>query len=105
MLANSPQTNDVGRMSPAISDSSHRPLGSPCAAEIHESRVFGPASGPPAPAEVELVSPRNVPTRTLPRLIGRKYHRLGMWAAVCCMLAARLAVRAWQAGSCAHWAE
>src|ERR1700685_4816408 len=89
MLANSPQTNDVGRMRPAISDSSHRPLGSPCAAEIHESRGFGPASTPPPP-EVSSVSPRNVPTSTLPGLIGRKYHRLGMCGAVGCMLAARL---------------
>ena len=51
------------------------------------------------------MSPRNVPTSTLPGLMGRKYHRLGMFAAVCCMLAARLAVRARQAGSCAHSAE
>jgi hypothetical protein len=48
-------------MSPANSDSSHNPLGSPCAAEIHESRVFGPASTPPPP-EVASTSPRNVPT-------------------------------------------
>src|ERR1700689_4480348 len=101
MLANSPHTNDVGRMRPAIFDSSHMPLGSPCVAEIHESRVIGPDSGEP----VASVSPRNVPTRTLPGLIGRPYHELGMCAAVCCMLAARLAVRAWQAGCCAHSAE
>src|SRR5580698_6774892 len=103
MLANSPQTNDVGRMRPAISDSSHRPLGLPCAAEIHESRVIGPVSG--EASAVASVSPRNVPTRTLPGLIGRKYHRLGMWAAVCCRLAARSAVRARQAGCWAHSAE
>src|SRR5487761_2802626 len=101
MLANSPQTNDWGRTRWAIVDSSHRPLGSPCAAEIHESRVIGPDSGAP----VASVSPRNVPTRALPGLIGRKYHRLGMCAAVCFMLAARLPVRARQAGCCAHSAE
>ena len=103
MLANSPQVNDWGRTRPAIVDSNHRPLGSPCAAEIHESRVIGPDSG--ETAAVASVSPRNVPTRTLPGLIGRKYHRLGMCAAVCCMLAARLPVRARQAGCCAHSAE
>src|SRR5579875_1342617 len=103
MLANSPQTNDLGRMRPVIFDSSHRPLGLPCAAEIHELRVCGPDSGEASP--VASVSPRNVPTRALPGLIGRKYHRLGMCAAVCCMLAARLPVRAWQAGSCAHSVE
>src|SRR5580700_4629924 len=103
MLANSPQTNDVGRMRPAISDSSHRPLGLPCAAEIHESRVIGPASS--ETAAVASVSPMNVPTRTLPGLIGRKYHRLGMCAAVCCMLAVRFPVRARQEGCFAHSAE
>src|ERR1700744_1489510 len=103
MLANSPQVNDVGRMSPAISDSSQKPLGSPCAAEIHELRVIGPVSG--EASEVDSVNPRNVPTSTLPGLIGRKYHRLGMWAAVCCTLAARLVVRARQAGCWAHRAE
>ena len=51
------------------------------------------------------MSPRNVPTRALPGLIGREYQLLGMCAAVCCMLAARLAVRAWQAGCFAHSAE
>ena len=103
MLANSPQTNDWGRAISAISDSSQKPLGSPWAAEIHESRVFGPDSG--GSTAVASVSPMNVPTRTLPGLIGRKYHRFGMCAAVCCMLAARLAVRARQAGCCAHSAE
>src|ERR1039458_5884267 len=103
MLANSPQTNDWGRERSDNSDSSHRPLGSPWAAEIHESRVIGPDSG--GCPEVSSVRPRNVPTRTLPGLIGRKYHRLGMCAAVCCMLAARLAVRARQAGCFAHSAE
>ena len=103
MLANSPQTNDWGRAIPAISDSSHRPPGSPCAAEIHESRVCGPDSGESTP--VASLSPMNVPIKTLPGLIGRKYHRFGMCAAVCCMLAARLAVRARQAGCLAHSAE
>ena len=51
------------------------------------------------------MSPRNVPTKTLPRLIGRENQLLGMSAAVCCMLAARLAVRARQAGCFAHSAE
>jgi len=101
MLANSPQTNDEGRTRPAIVDRNHRPLGSPCAAEIHESRVIGPDSGEP----VASVSPRNVPTRALPGLIGREYQLLGMSAAVCFMLAARLAVRARQAGCFAHSAE
>src|ERR1035438_10866104 len=100
MLANSPQVNDVGRMRPAISDSSHRPLGLPCAAEIHELRVIGPDSG--ESTAVASVSPRHVPTSTLPGLIGRKYHRLGMCAAVCCMLAAGLPVRARAAGC---WAD
>src|ERR1035438_1070582 len=103
MLANSPQTNDVGRTRPENTDRNHRPLGSPCAAEIHESRVFGPDSG--ESTAVASVSPRNVPTRTLPGLIGRKYQLLGMCAAVCCMLATRLPVRARQAGCCAHSAE
>ena len=103
MLANSPQTNDWGREIPASSDSSQKPLGSPCVAEIHESRVFGPDSG--ASTAVASLSPMNVPIRTLPGWIGRKYHRLGMCAAVRCMLAARLAVRARQAGCCAHSAE
>src|SRR5208282_4248137 len=103
MLASSPQVNDVGRTRPAISDRNHRPLGLPCAAEIHELRVIGPVSG--EASEVDSVSPMNVPTRALPGLIGRKYHRLGMCAAVCCMLTARLAVRARQAGCCAHSAE
>src|SRR5450755_117275 len=101
MLANSPQTNDVGRMRPAIFDSSQKPLGSPCAAEIHEVRVIGPDSGEP----VASVSPRNVPTRALPGLIDRDNQLLGMCAAVCCTLAARLPVRARQAGCCAHSAE
>src|ERR1700685_4660817 len=104
MLANSPQTNDWGRTSSDISDRNHRPLGSPCAAEIHELRVIGPDSGDPS-TEVSSWSPRSVATRTLPGLIGRKYHRLGMCAAVCCMLAARLPVRARQAGCFAHSAE
>src|SRR5579862_9405706 len=103
MAANSPQTNDLGRMRPDIVDSSHRPLGSPCAAEIHESRVIGPDIG--EATAVASVSPRNVPTRALPGLIGREYQLLGMWAAVCCMLAARSPVRARQEGSCAHSAE
>ena len=103
MLANSPQVNDWGRVRLAIVDSSHRPLGSPCAAEIHESRVIGPDSG--ESTEVASVSPRNVPTRALPGLIGREYQLLGMCAAVCFMLAARLAVRARQAGCFAHSAE
>src|ERR1700689_1594888 len=103
MLANSPQTNDVGTTRPAIFDSSQKPLGSPCAAEIHESRVIGPDSG--ESAAVASWSPRSVAIRTLPGLIGRKYHRLGMSAAVCRMLAARLPVRARQAGCCAHSAE
>src|SRR5579859_2461876 len=103
MAANSPQTNDLGRTRPDIVDSSHRPLGSPCAAEIHELRVIGPDSG--ESTEVASVSPRNVPTRTLPGSIGREYQLLGMFAAVCCMLATRLAVRARQAGCCAHSAE
>src|SRR5579871_4153343 len=103
MLANSPQTNDWGRVRPDSSDSSHRPLGLPCVAEIHESRVIGPDSG--EFTEVASVSPRNVPTRTLPGLIGREYQLLGMCAAVCCMLAARLPVRARQEGCCAHSAE
>ena len=51
------------------------------------------------------MSPRNVPTRTLPGLIGREYQLLGMCAAVCCMLAARFLVRARQAGCFAHSAE
>ena len=84
-------------------DSSHRPLGSPCAAEIHESRVIGPEIG--EASEVASVSPRNVPTRALPGLIGRDNQLLGMSAAVCFMLAARLPVRALQAGCCAHSAE
>src|ERR1700722_5524458 len=100
MLANSPQTNDWGRTRLAIVDSSHRPLGSPCAAEIHESRVCGPDSG--GSTAVASVSPMNVATKALPGFIGRKYHRLGMCAAVCCMLAARLAVRARHAGCFAH---
>ena len=103
MLANSPQVNDWGKTSPASGDRNHRPLGSPCAAEIHESRVIGPDSG--ETAAVVSVSPKNVPTRALPGLIGRKYHRFGMCAAVCRMLAARLAVRARQEGCCAHSAE
>src|ERR1700733_12168683 len=103
MLANSPQTNDWGRTSPARVDSSHRPLGSPCAAEIHESRVIGPDSG--ESTEVASVSPRKVPTRALPGLIGREYQLLGMCAAVCFMLAARFLVRARQAGCFAHSAE
>src|SRR5271163_4634111 len=100
MLANSPQVNDVGRVTSDSHDSSHRPLGSPCAAEIHESRVFGPDSG--ASTEVDSVSPRNVPTMALPGLIGRENQLLGMCAAVCCMLAARFLVRARQAGCFAH---
>src|SRR6516165_6321171 len=103
MEAISPQVNDWGTMRPAIIESSHMPPGSPCAAEIHESRVIGPDSG--AAARVASVSPRNVPTLTLPGWIGRKYHRPGMCAAVCRMLAARLAVRARQDGSWAHSAE
>ena len=87
----------------AIVDSNHRPLGSPCAAEIHELRVIGPDSG--ESTEVASVSPRNVPTKTLPGLIGRENQLLGMCAAVCFMLAARLSVRARQAGCCAHSAE
>src|ERR1700689_2646413 len=101
MLANSHQVNDLGRGRLAIVDSSHRPLGSPGAAEIHESRVIGPDSG--ESTEVASVSPRNVPTRALPGLIGREYQLLGMCAAVCFMLAARLRVR--QADCCAHSAE
>jgi hypothetical protein len=101
MLANSPQVNDWGSVRLAIVDSSHRPLGSPCAAEIHESRVIGPDNGEP----VASVSPRKVPTRTLPGLIGRDNQLLGRSAAVCCMLAARLPVREWQAGCSAHSAE
>src|SRR5450631_1734842 len=100
MLASSPKVNDPGRTRPENTDRNNRPLGSPCAAEIHEARVIGPDSG--EASEVASVSPRNVPTRTLPGLIGRKYQLLGMSAAVCCMLAARLPVRARQAGSCAH---
>src|SRR6202167_5636719 len=103
MLANSPQTNDWGRTTWDSHESSHRLLGSPCAAEIHESRVIGPDSG--ESTEVASVSPRNVPTRALPGLIGREDHLLGMCAAVRCMLAARLPVRARQAGSCAHSVE
>ena len=103
MLANSPQVNDWGKTRPDISERNHRPLGSPCAAEIHELRVVGPDSSDIA--AVASVSPRNVPTRTLPGLIGRKYHRLGMCAAVCCMLAARFPVRARQEGCFAHSAE
>src|SRR5580704_10391553 len=101
MLANSPQTNDWGRTRLATAERNHRPLGSPCAAEIHELRVIGPVSGEP----VASVSPRNVPTKTLPRLIGRVNQLLGMCAAVCCTLAARLPVRARQAGCFAHSAE
>src|SRR5450755_3731732 len=101
MLANSPQVNDWGRTTPDSHESSHRPLGSPCAAEIHELRVIGPDSGEP----VASVSPRNVPTRALPGLIGRDNQLLGMCAAVCCTLAARLPVRARQAGCCAHSVE
>src|ERR1700689_1713783 len=104
MLANSPQTNDWGRTRLAVAERNHRPLGSPRAAEIHELRVIGPVSGEP-PSEFASVSPRNVPTKTLPRLIGRENHELGMSAAVCCMLAARFLVRARQAGCCAHSAE
>src|ERR1700683_2784024 len=96
MLATSPQTNDVGRTRPAIVDSSHRPLGSPCAAEIHESRVIGPDSG--ESAAVASWSPRSVAIRTLPGLIGRKPHRLGMCAAVCRMLAARVGAPAGAGG-------
>src|SRR6516165_4402296 len=103
MEAISPQVNDWGTMRPAIIESSHMPLGSPCAAEIHESRVIGPFSG--AAAEVASVRPSIVPSFTLPGWIGRKNHRLGMCAAVYRMLAARLAVRARQDGSCAHSAE
>src|SRR3984957_1751733 len=96
MLANSPQVNDWGRTTPDSHESSHRPLGSPCAAEIHELRVSGPVSIEP-PFEFASVSPRNVPTRTLPGLIGRENHELGMCVAVCCTLAARFLVRARQA--------
>src|SRR5271169_1032120 len=103
MLANSPQTNDWGRTRLANAERNHRPLGSPCAAEIHELRVIGPDSG--ESTELASVSPRNVPTKTLPRLIGRENHELGMSAAVCCTLAARFLVRARQAGCCAHSAE
>src|SRR5580658_7497021 len=103
MLANSPQANDWGRVRLAIVDSSHRPLGSPCAAEIHELRIIGPDSG--ESTGVASVSPRNVPTRALPGLIGRVNQLLGMFAAVCFMLAARFLVRARQAGCCAHSAE
>jgi len=52
-----------------------------------------------------LREPRNVPTRALPGLIGRDNQLLGMCAAVCFMLAARLPVRARQAGCCAHSAS
>src|SRR6202167_4518366 len=103
MLANSPQTNDWGRTTWDSHESSHRLLGSPCATEIHESRVIGPDSG--ESTEVASVSPRNVPTRTLPGLIGRENQLLGMSAAVCRMLAARFLVRARQAGCFAHSAE
>ncbi len=103
MLANSPQTNDWGRLRWAIVDSSQKPLGSPCAEEIHESRVIGPPSGDST--AVASVSPRNVPTSTLPGLIGSEYQLLGMCATVCCMLAARLPVRARQEGCFAHSAE
>src|SRR5580700_9903874 len=104
MLANSPQTNDWGRTRLATAERNHRPLGSPCAAEIHELRVIGPVSGEPL-SEFASVSPRNVPTKTLPRLIGRVNQLLGMCAAVCCTLAARFLVRALQAACCAHRAE
>ena len=51
------------------------------------------------------MSPRNVPTRALPGLIGRDNQLLGMCAAVCFMLAARFPVRARQEGCFAHSAE
>src|ERR1700728_3767060 len=104
MLANSPQTNDWGRTRLAIAERNHRPLGSPCAAEIQELRVIGPVSGEPLSAFAS-VSPRNVPTKTLPGLIGRENHELGMCVAVCSTLAARFLVRARQAACCAHSAE
>jgi len=72
-------------------------------AKTHESRVIGPFSG--AAAEVSSVSPKIVPSFTLPGWIGRKNHRLGRCAAVYRMVAARLGVRARQDGSWAHSAE
>src|SRR5690242_17562421 len=102
MAANSPQVNTVGRLRPASSELNHRPLGFPCAAEIHEFSVTGPVSGGPAIASAR---PRNVATRTLPWWIGRNSHRPGGYAAVFRTVAARLAVRLRQDGSCAQYAE
>src|SRR5215469_3678679 len=102
MAANSPQVNTLGRTrSPSI-DSSHRPPGLPCAAEIHEFSVIGPVTGGEAAASAML---RNVVMRTLPGLTGRNSHRLGMCAAVFRTVAARSAVRLRQDGSCAQYAE
>ena len=53
--ATSPQTTESGNAILAISDRNQSPLGSPCAAEIHESSVIGAESG--ADSDVDSISP------------------------------------------------
>src|SRR3712207_403373 len=46
MAAYWPQVNISGKRTSPASDANHSPLGSPSAAESHESRVLGPLAGP-----------------------------------------------------------
>jgi hypothetical protein len=75
------------------------PLGSPWAAESHESSLIGPDG---VTADVEVKSPKKEAICTLLFLIGRNSHRSGMFDAVRLIDAARSGVRLRQLAFAAH---